>query len=497
MKLPEQFIDTIKKQLPDGDALLAALNSGEELVSIRINKKKISPQFELEKTAWCNTGYYLNKRPSFTLDPLFHAGAYYVQEASSMFIEEIFKQPGITDKETSTLKILDLCAAPGGKSTHLLSLINTKSLLVANEVIRTRTAVLAENLSKWGHTNYVVTNNDASDFAVLENYFDVIVCDAPCSGEGMFRKDAAACNEWSAANVLLCAKRQKRIVADVWNALKPGGVFIYSTCTFNEQENEDNVKWICETLYATSLQLSLNKQWSVVETPANINVSGNTDNNFGYHFYPHKIKGEGFFIAAIRKNGEVVAEHKKSKNEKYKSKSTTGILNATDKIILPVSNWIKSADFNFITEYNYISIFPKELTEDLVLLKEKLKVVSYGTQLAEQKGTNYIPMQSLANSIDLNKDAFTLVKLNLTDALRYLKGETNFSLTINDGLVLLCYAQKNEGSGINENIFPLGFAKKIGNRINNYYPKNRMIRMQINWEKIKQIDEKEMVLPFY
>ena len=201
---------------------------------------------------WCEYGFYLNERPVFTFDPLLHAGAYYVQEASSMFLYEVLKQ---TCDDTNK-KVLDLCAAPGGKSS-LMSSYFKNSLLVSNEAIKQRANILYENLTKWGSANVIITNNDAADFKRLENYFDVIVVDAPCSGSGLFRKDAEAINEWSIKNVELCNQRQQRILADVYPALKQDGILIYSTCSYSKEEDEDISDWLKNNFNVDSLQLKL------------------------------------------------------------------------------------------------------------------------------------------------------------------------------------------------------------------------------------------------
>src|SRR5687768_8055824 len=225
-------------------------------ISIRLNPHKLSSETLLPSIPWTQYGKYLNDRPSFTLDPTFHGGKYYVQEASSMFLEQAFNQ---TTETTAPLDILDLCAAPGGKSTHLLSLMNQDSLLVSNEVIQSRAAILSENIQKWGYCNVAVTNNDPKDFQRLAGFFDVVVVDAPCSGEGLFRKDPTASKEWSEDAVALCSKRQQRILNDVWPALKTGGVLIYSTCTYNEMENEENLKMLRERYEPESISLTVNK----------------------------------------------------------------------------------------------------------------------------------------------------------------------------------------------------------------------------------------------
>jgi len=275
MQLPEAFITRTKALLGDEwDAFEQALNQ-KPPVSIRLNPHKAGKEalsdFEVESPVpWASNAYYLSARPVFTLDPLFHAGCYYVQEASSMFLEHFIK-----NHIYKPVKALDLCAAPGGKSTHLSATLPEGSLLVANEVIRTRVNILSENLIKWGNPNTVVTNNHPKEIGKLKSYFDLIVCDLPCSGEGMFRKDPVAVSEWSVGNVKRCAERQRQIINDVYPALKPGGILIYSTCTYNREENEENIDWICKEF-----------EMELLEEPR--------------RFLSHKTKGEGFFIAGLR-----------------------------------------------------------------------------------------------------------------------------------------------------------------------------------------------------
>jgi 16S rRNA C967 or C1407 C5-methylase (RsmB/RsmF family) len=251
---PQKFIGRIRRQeYIDTEDLLKALEEPSP-VSIRINPSKWNKMpANSESVSWCSSGFYLEGRPSYTLDPLFHSGCYYPQEASGMFIEQIFKQV-IEHKEY--LRVLDLCGAPGGKSTHLSSLIGSRGLLVANEVIRSRAYVLAENLAKWGKTNAIVTQNDPSAFSQLKDFFDIILVDAPCSGEGMFR-DAVAVNEWSEENTAHCSARQKRILSDVWPSLKGNGILIYSTCTFNPGENEENIKWLTAKHKAATVEINI------------------------------------------------------------------------------------------------------------------------------------------------------------------------------------------------------------------------------------------------
>lgn len=282
---PAEFINGMRESLGPlrADRILSAL-SREPEVSVRVNPFKFTlgdlrthfGALAGDAVPWApEEGFYLNDRPSFTLDPLFHCGAYYVQEASSMYAGSLFEQALQHIGRRTGLRVLDLCAAPGGKTTQLLSHLDETSLLVANEVVPARATVLAENVARWGCSNVAVTQSDPSAFPAMRGYFDVVVADAPCSGEGMFRKDERAVAEWSPDTVRLCAARQRRILGDVWPALMPGGFLIYSTCTFNRSEDEDNVDWICSELKGSCLEMR--------------------------HFYPGEDRGEGFFAALIRK----------------------------------------------------------------------------------------------------------------------------------------------------------------------------------------------------
>ena len=303
MVLPEIFISRMKVQLKEEfDSFLQSF-CNEVNTTIRVNSRKYFETPELEPIEFCSSGYKLPQRPAFTLDPFLHSGVYYVQESSSMFLEQAFLQSGLV----GDIKILDLCAAPGGKSTHLASLISDNSLLISNDVIRSRSQILSENLKKWGNPNVVVTNNDPNDFKRLPAFFDAIVIDAPCSGEGLFRRDERAIQEWSPDNAQLCAQRQQRIVADVWPALKEGGILIYSTCTFNPAENEENIKWLNEFADIEPITLNLSDNWGITRTDAGELPC--------YRFYPHKVDGEGFFLAVVRKTGSSEDGHQKKLKE--------------------------------------------------------------------------------------------------------------------------------------------------------------------------------------
>ncbi len=456
MLFPTTFTDRMQRLLGDEyNAFVDALQQTPP-VSVRLNRAKTTVTPDLPHVPWAAEGYYLPVRPAFTLDPLLHAGTYYVQEASSMFVEQALRQVVPLDQP---LHALDLCGAPGGKSTHLASLLSKESMLVANEVIRPRASILAENIAKWGSGNVLVTNNDPRDFGRLPGFFDLMVVDAPCSGEGMFRKDPQAVEEWSEENVKLCAQRQQRILADVWDALKPGGTLIYSTCTWNEQENEANMTWLATQEDAESLTLALQPEWGVVPSQE--------QGVAGYRFYPHRVQGEGFFMAVIRKTGEEpVATHGKSKKKKYK------LTLAGKKEQALVQGWLQNPEaYVWLQHGEVISALPAELYEAADEVYQNLYVLYAGIEVAEVKGKKLKPLQGLALSQHLNKDAFNTAELDLEQAVRYLRKEDiNLGTTGHDWL-LLQYKQ-----------VPLGWAKQIGNRMNNYYPKEWRIRMDLPQE---------------
>ena len=246
-----------------------------------------------EQVPWCKEGYYLEGRPQFTFDPLFHAGCYYVQEAASMFITHVLRQ-----FVHETVEGLDMCAAPGGKSTAMLSVLPEGSTLVSNEPIPTRAQILLENITKWGAKNCIVTNNYPRDFKKAKAKFDLILCDVPCSGEGMFRKDPATIGEWSLQNVEKCCRLQREIVADAWECLNPGGILIYSTCTFNIKENEENVRWIIDTYEAEPIDIPTEPSWGITGS-----LLEGCDAPV-YRFIPGITRSEGLFVCVLRKSGE-------------------------------------------------------------------------------------------------------------------------------------------------------------------------------------------------
>lgn len=448
MALPIEFITRTRALLGEEYEKLEAALQADVPVSIRINQSKGTKTPVTQQVSWSETGYYLPERLSFTFDPLFHAGAYYVQEASSMFLEQV-----ICTFVTDPVKCLDLCAAPGGKSTLLLSTLPEGSLLVSNEVIRSRSNILAENITKWGNPNNIVINNDPEEIGRLTHLFDIIVTDVPCSGEGMFRKDTDSTGEWSVANVNLCASRQRRIIHDIWDALKPGGLLIYSTCTYNTEEDEDNIHYIIEELGAEALSIPVKEEWQI--------TGALRYDHPVYRFFPHKTKGEGFFLAALRKASDETEEIRpRNKNKKEKGKATPAIPSL-------INNWIEEADkFRFEIFNDTIQAIPSSHYETWQLIAGQLRIVTAGIRIGEIKGKDILPAHSLALSTALNKEAFTSVEINWDDAVRYLKKEVLLlPEETKRGYVLVCYKG-----------FPLGFVKHLGNRANNLYPQEWRIR---------------------
>lgn len=459
MNLPEPFIQSLQNLEGFDEAAFKAVHqSGAQITSVRLNPDKVSAQhsegnnqysiinIQSGKVPWSSNGYYLKERPSFTLDPLFHAGAYYVQEASSMFVEEAMRQ---TVDLSKPLRVLDLCAAPGGKSTLIQSVISPDSLLVSNEVIKTRVNILAENITKWGAANVIVTNNDPRDFLRLQNYFDVVLVDAPCSGSGLFRKDPNAINEWSENSVSLCAQRQQRILADIMPSLKEGGVLIYSTCSYSQQEDEEIGDWLVDEFKAESVQLKSDESWGIVET-----VSKRTG-SFGYRFYPDKVKGEGFFIAVFKKSGFAAAAEFKIQKAKVKNKQAV-----TAKEIETIKPFLlNTADFFYFKQNEEVIALPLFFENDLAIIQAALYIKKAGVNLGTIIRNEMIPAHDLAVS-NIIDPAVPKTEIDRDTALQYLRRHDISVQTEMRGWVLLTHQH-----------LPLGWIKVMPNRTNNYYPR--------------------------
>ncbi|MFZ0281952.1 MAG: rRNA cytosine-C5-methyltransferase [Bacteroidales bacterium] len=445
---PKAFEERIKKQeYIDSEALLNALEQPSP-VSIRINTRKWQKApLNSGQVTWCKTGYYLKTRPSYTLDPLFHSGCYYPQEASGMFIEQVFNQLVPADGQ---IKVLDLCAAPGGKSTHLSSLAGRKAILVSNEVIRSRASVLSENISRWGATNAIVTQNDPSAFKALAGFFDIVLVDAPCSGEGMFR-DQVARNEWSEQNAAHCSDRQKRILMDIWPALRENGILIYSTCTFNPAENEHNIKWLADKVEAEPVQLNIGGFQGIRE----IDYKGIT----GYGFYPDRIRGEGLFFSALRKKGKSDKVRKTNRTGDSLKVSKADLAKALSVTRFPGDQIVRIGESVVALPGNF---------SEMHLILQSLRIVRAGTKIFTVKKSDILPSHDLALTTELKDEAFPAAELDLEQASLYLK---RGNPEINDapiGWFLIRYR------GIN-----IGFVNNIGTRINNYYPVEWRIRMAV------------------
>lgn len=398
--LPEEFSEYTKALFGEEKWLryLDAFNE-DAPVSVRINpfkaiNEEVFSEERDDEVPWCRNAFYLKKRPDFTLDPLIHAGVYYVQEASSMFLDKVLQQYMPKD----ATQMLDLCAAPGGKSTLLRAAMPEGVRLYSNEPDRRRANILMENMQKQGHPLVTVTNNYPADYRKSKLIFDLIVTDVPCSGEGMFRKDEGAIGEWSMQNVMKCAQLQRSIIEDIWENLRPGGILVYSTCTFNLHEDEENVRWICETLGAEVLPVDTEDEW---------NITGSLMEGWDkpvYRFIPGTTRGEGLFMAVLRKTSDEML---------------TGKPNV-----------------------------------------KALRILSDGNPQPTMKGKNIIPAHEEALLSTLQKDKYPVVELSLDDALRYLHHEAIvLDADVPRGFVIVAYKGhplgfvKNIGNRAN-NLYP-------------------------------------------
>ncbi|MBO0938780.1 RNA methyltransferase [Fibrella sp. HMF5335] len=459
--LPAAFEAQMQQQLgPDYPAFVAALATPPP-VSIRLNPRK--PGFNtagLTPVPWCETGVYLSERPVFTLDPLFQAGAYYVQEASSMLLAEAIRQTvGQTRAYVGRppVRALDLCAAPGGKSTLMASTLPPNSVLVCNEVIRSRVPVLRENIDKWGYANVVVSHHDPEDFAPLAGFFDLVMIDAPCSGEGLFRKDPKAVGEWSPEHVQLCSARQGRILAASAPLVAEDGWLIYSTCTYNDAENGLAVQWLSDHGFQNhplNLPPDSASAWGITER-----VFGNS---VGYQCYPHRVRGEGFFISLFRKTGSAASPVAKTRG--FKSARLVH-----HKQVGALKPFLRHADqFSFWQKPNdEILAVPIALEKELVMLDGALRSKGFGIEMGLFKGQDFLPNHALALSTELAPD-LPGVDLTREESLHYFKKENLLLPGAPRGWLLARY----EG-------LPLGWMKNLGNRVNNYLPKDWRIRMDI------------------
>lgn len=446
--LPADFVQQMKNLLgAEAQDFFDSLGRPAAVsVSQHITKIK-NWEENLEGVKWNKRGVYLSQRPVFTLDPSFHAGAYYVQEASSMIISYVYQQ---LNPDNRPWRIIDLCAAPGGKSVLLANEMSEGSLLVCNEVIRSRYSVLRYNLDKWGLEGVVTTSQDSEDFGDFSGWFDFVLVDAPCSGEGMFRKDPEAVAEWSTRHVAHCAARQQRILAAAAALVKPGGHLVYSTCTYNTQENDDNARWLLAQGGWELRPLAFDPDWHIA------------DRNPGYQLYPQRVQGEGLYVCAFTKTHEdagVVS----------KMATTSGKLSLPPKKLQGLTDrWLQHPDQQLIRidPAGRWRCLPAGLMADIEALASRLTRIEAGLVLGEVKGNELIPSPELALHTAVRTD-LPAVALTTTEAIAYLRKDNTPLLTTAKGWMLVRHEE-----------LALGWIKGLGNRYNNYYPTDWRIRMK-------------------
>ena len=441
MILSQEFIGQIQGLLPDEwEALVEAITSSEPSVAVRVNEARgANVPADARRVPWCGQGFYLNGRPAFTFDTDWHAGHYYVQDASSMFIAHVIKH-----LVQEPVRYLDLCAAPGGKTTAAIQALPPRSLVVANEIVPPRARVLVDNVIRWGNPRCVVTSNAPAHLGKFSGFFDVVAADVPCSGEGMMRKDDEAVAQWSPSLVEQCAQRQREILADVWPALRPGGLLIYSTCTYNRQENEEIAEFIVSELGATSLEVPVETDW-------NIHPAIGSDAHC-FRFMPHRVDGEGLFMAVFRKDGNAPRQDIRIKEKNSKKVDET------------CKRWLAEPQNYMMDQQGDLLIaVPQDISREVAALRASLNVLHTGVELANVMGRKTVPHHALAMSTASAKEAFPVCDVDYPTALRYLRGE---SITVDGprGYVLVAH----QGA-------VLGIANNLGNRANNLYPKSQRI----------------------
>ncbi len=451
--LSPDFIRRLQGQRTDAETFIAAISTAP-YYSVRLNKRKNQDEATCltgttSAVAWCENAYYIDQRPKYTLNPLFHAGCFYPQEASSMYVAHVMNH--IADLLPEDPVVLDLCAAPGGKSTLLASWLDGRGVLVANEAVRSRAWILRENIVKWGYDNCIVTNCDPKQIGEAGAMYDVMLIDAPCSGEGMFRKDNTAVEEWNIENANLCAQRQRRIIMDAWDSLVEDGIMIYSTCTFNPSENEENMAWLAQQTDVEFIDIPVPEGSGIESLPID------EGEGHGYAFYPHKVKGEGFFICVVRKLSGKSRKKDKNKAKIRKAQVPSGMLRSNDYTVILSDTG------------NKVIALPEEKASTMQSIMQRHNALYAGIEVGEETKKEFAPSAEVALSVALNKEHFHNVELTEHEALNYLHGTwTATTDNIDKGWLLVTYQSQ-----------PLGFVKSIGNRVNNYYPKEWRIRMNI------------------
>lgn len=449
--LPVAFTERMRKQLgaEEAESLFVALDSTSP-VAVRLNPAKcgeVGVWSSGETIAWSKWGRKLGERPSFTLDTAFHAGAYYVQEAASQFIDHI-----ISHEELQGKRVLDMCSAPGGKTTIYSTAVGEEGLVVANEYVRSRANVLADNVRKWGMGNVLVTNNAPEHMAQFEGWFDVVAVDAPCSGEGMFRKEEVAREDWSEEAVKMCAVRQLSIVREAWQSLKEGGLFVYSTCTFNEEEDEGVLRaFIEETgdVFEPSQSIEIEEKWGIEK--------GEVGAFQTFRFFPHKTDSEGLFVAVARK-----AEPTTQRTPKARKK----VMQEVDKASRQeLTKWLKMADkYTFAIVADTIYAYRTEQFKAVQALSEGLTAIYSGVAMGQIFKGKLKPDWALSQFVGLQREAVAMEELDEARALDYLRKRDIAVGNMAEGINLVTH----EGRA-------LGFVKRVGARCNNLYPNSLKI----------------------
>ncbi|MDE6649451.1 MAG: RsmB/NOP family class I SAM-dependent RNA methyltransferase [Muribaculaceae bacterium] len=469
--LPEGFKTLIGAEIDKETAehLFSAL-CGEAETSVRLNRRKPTSEplyAGMESVGWCKSGHYLPMRPNFTLNPLLHAGTFYVQDASSMIYEAITE--AITGD--TPVKACDLCAAPGGKTTAILNALPDKSVMLANEFIGSRANILKENLYKYGYPEIVVTNCDTGKLSAMRNYFDIVAVDAPCSGEGMMRKDETARSQWSEGLVRQCSTLQKEILANAVEMLAPGGYLIYSTCTFNTIENEDNAAWMADNFGMIPIDTGLTGQHGITGQ-----VKGNIP---CLRFMPGLTRGEGLFTVVFRKQEDSEAGSPLPKNKRKGKGNKERNEKINPEILNLAKSWI-NGDFGIFNHDGHLLALTPATADLLEAIPKGVRIISAGVEIGEIKGKDLIPSHQLALSTAM-AHPFPEVGLTTEEALMYLSKDTiNLPPDIPKGFVTATYRG-----------YPLGFLKNLGTRSNNLYPSEYRIRVKVSeslTENINTID---------
>jgi len=440
MQWPEAFVKRITSRLgAESDMLFQALEAAP-VTAVNLHPHKFNRALTLPALPWNQHGVILTERPAFFLDPWWHAGAYYTQEPGSQLIRAVLDQLPLPEEPW----VLDLCAAPGGKSVLIANFLQGRGALLSNEVIRKRVPVLHENLARNGFANTAISSLDPNELGVCPDLFDLIFVDAPCSGEGMFRKHVQASEQWTPELVRFCALRQQRILTDIWPALKPGGFLIYSTCTLNETENEDNLRFLLEQFDAAAVELTFPHTW---------NMEPGSAPTACWYSWPHKSGSEGFFLGVVQKK----QSGKAALAEKPLPAARVNIPQAWLSDTAPAPHLLPKQQ-PALMNAALASLLPS-------LGKAQQGIVYAGTPLGEWIGNKFKPTPELALSVHVNPDS--ALPLNLAQAISFLCGDGVLPKTDTPGWYPLSY----EGLG-------LGWINHLGKRSNNAWPQAWRIRQR-------------------